>query len=123
MFKPSATIHKGIDGKFTLLKCSEDPGECLDAYEKCKSPGRVAYIRKGIQEKDKKIDSDEEIEAKIRAQNARERALIESRIKVAEDELKKAELKVAEAKSKVASLKPIAAGGLPEKPSKKSKKI
>ena len=55
MFRPNATIHKSPTGKVTVLACSEDAVECVDAYKDCKKAGEVVYLRKGHLDKRKSI--------------------------------------------------------------------
>jgi len=55
MFKASLTLHKSPKGKLTVLELSEDAEKCLKAYQTCKEPGEIQYIRAGRIEKQKKI--------------------------------------------------------------------
>lgn len=55
MFKPSLTVHKSPKGKLTVLVCSEDAGEAIDAYKSCTEPGEVNLIQRGHFSKQKKI--------------------------------------------------------------------
>jgi hypothetical protein len=55
MFKASLTLHKSPKGKLTVLELSEDAEKCLKAYQTCKEPGEIQYIRAGRIDKQKKI--------------------------------------------------------------------
>ena len=57
MFKTSLTVHKSLKGKLTVLVCSEDADEAIQAYKVCKEPGEVQLIQRGNLQKQKKIRS------------------------------------------------------------------
>ena len=58
MFKPSAAIHKSPNGVLSVLVCSENASECLDAYKLCKKPGIVCFMQRGHLDRFKKIAID-----------------------------------------------------------------
>lgn len=76
MFKPSATLHKSPSGVLSVLVCSEDASECLDAFKACTEPGEIAYLRKGHLDKFKKIESIKVAKPKAADKTARKKTTI-----------------------------------------------
>jgi len=106
MKSPSSTIHVSEKGTVTVLSASFDAGECLEVYRNCTKPGAVFFNRKGHLDKTKRVESQEQIQARA---DARE-GVIKKR---ADDELIEAEAAAAQAaevakqaKSRVDGLKP-----------------
>jgi len=72
MFKPSATLHRSPQGVITVLVCSENPTECLQAYKDCTEPGQLVYMRKGHMDKFKHIKATaEDVQPKPKRKRAK----------------------------------------------------
>ena len=106
MKTPSVTLHVSDKGTVTVLAASLDAGVCLDIYRDTDKPGKVFYMRQGHLDKDKKVESKEQIAARAKARD-------EAKKKRAKAELIEAEAAAAataedakQAKAKLDALKP-----------------
>mgnify|MGYP003656693646 FL=1 len=106
---PSATLHVSEKGTVTVLAASLDAGECLEKYRDCDKSGKVYFLRRGHLDKDKKVESKEEIAAKAREIEESKKARAAGVLKQAESAAKAADEAAKKAKAKVDSLKPAKA--------------
>ena len=106
MKTPSVTLHVSEKGTVTVLAASLDAGECLDAYRKTDKPGKVFYMRQGHLDKDKKVESKEQIADRAKAREVATKARAKVELIAAEKEEKAASETAKKAKAKVEALKP-----------------
>lgn len=57
MFKASLAIHKSPKGKLTVLACSEDADDALNAFNECKDEGSVQLIIRNQYQRQKPIEA------------------------------------------------------------------
>ena len=106
MKSPSSTLHVSDKGTVTVLAASIDAGECLEVYRNCTKPGTVFYSRMGHVDKNKKVESKEQIAVKAKAREDAAKARANAELKQAEANAKAADEAAKEAKAKVDALKP-----------------
>ena len=106
MPNPSVTLNVSEKGTVTVLAASLDAGECLETYRTCDKAGKVFFMRRGHLDKDKRVESKEQIAAKAKARTDATKARAKVELIAAEKEEKAASETAKKAKAKVDALKP-----------------